>query len=148
MDEKQPRKAVITTTMSDGSIRTVEITDPRLVRRAPKKESCHDCHWVESVPGSTHKKCIHPDLKADASDPMAELMALFASVGRVPPVKGYCSAKSFGIELDDYGVKNGWASWPYQFDPIWVKGCNRFDDQRLYDIAEELGRKDDGIKDD
>jgi hypothetical protein len=27
------------------------------------------------------------------------------------------------IELDQHGVDNGWAMWPIDFDPIWVKKC-------------------------
>lgn len=27
------------------------------------------------------------------------------------------------IEIDLHGLKNGWANWPLEFDPIWIK-CN------------------------
>jgi hypothetical protein len=27
------------------------------------------------------------------------------------------------VKLNDHGIKNGWASWPMDFDPIWVEGC-------------------------
>ncbi len=27
------------------------------------------------------------------------------------------------IKLNPHGVKNGWANWPIDFDPIWVDEC-------------------------
>jgi hypothetical protein len=27
------------------------------------------------------------------------------------------------VKLNDHGIVNGWASWPIDFDPIWVDGC-------------------------
>ena len=27
------------------------------------------------------------------------------------------------VQLNDHGVKNGWASWPIDFDPIWIEKC-------------------------
>jgi hypothetical protein len=31
------------------------------------------------------------------------------------------------VELDKAGVANGWANWPLEFDPIWVKTCDGFE---------------------
>lgn len=33
------------------------------------------------------------------------------------------------VELNPHGVKNGWASWPLDFDPIWVEKCQCFRDK-------------------
>jgi hypothetical protein len=27
------------------------------------------------------------------------------------------------VKMDDHGIRNGWASWPIDFDPIWVENC-------------------------
>ena len=27
------------------------------------------------------------------------------------------------VSLNDHGVKNGWANWPLNFDPVWVEEC-------------------------
>lgn len=27
------------------------------------------------------------------------------------------------VDLDPHGVKNGWASWPLDFDPVWIRKC-------------------------
>ena len=35
-------------------------------------------------------------------------------------------AEKMGIKLDIVGVRNGWASWPYNFDPTWLNACNGF----------------------
>jgi len=28
------------------------------------------------------------------------------------------------VQLNPHGVKNGWATWPLDFDPIWVEKCS------------------------
>lgn len=28
------------------------------------------------------------------------------------------------VSLNPHGVLNGWAMWPFNFDPIWVDKCN------------------------
>jgi hypothetical protein len=33
------------------------------------------------------------------------------------------------IKLDPQGVKNGWANWPFDFDPVWVEKCDMFIDK-------------------
>jgi hypothetical protein len=27
------------------------------------------------------------------------------------------------VNLDPHGIKNGWANWPMDFDPVWVTDC-------------------------
>lgn len=34
--------------------------------------------------------------------------------------------KTIRVKLNPHGVKNGWAAWPYNFDPIWVDECSAF----------------------
>ena len=33
------------------------------------------------------------------------------------------------VELDEHGVENGWANWPLDFDPTWVKYCAFFNEE-------------------
>ena len=33
---------------------------------------------------------------------------------------------SVNVKLNPHGVRNGWCSWPINFDPIWVDECDGF----------------------
>jgi len=37
-----------------------------------------------------------------------------------------CRNLTAEVKLDSHGVKNGWAWWPLNFDPIWVNECKGF----------------------
>lgn len=28
------------------------------------------------------------------------------------------------VQVNDHGFNNGWASWPFNFDPIWIDSCD------------------------
>ena len=44
-----------------------------------------------------------------------------------------------GVSLDKHGVANGWAKWPFSFDPVWVNSCDKFEFSENYspDYLEE-----------
>jgi len=85
------------------------------------KPNCYKCKYRESVPGSAHSSCIHPANKRD--DPANEIMGMFASVGRVAPVKG---ETTLNVKGDPHGIKSGWFNFPYNFDPCWLEECDGF----------------------
>jgi len=31
------------------------------------------------------------------------------------------------VKLGEHGIMNGWANWPIEFDPIWIKECSGYD---------------------
>jgi len=37
-----------------------------------------------------------------------------------------CGNKNTHVKGDKHGIKNGWFSWPFNFDPIWLKECDGF----------------------
>ena len=87
---------------------------------------CYNCVHRGASPGSAHSSCNHPKVTAAKDDPLKNIMAIFASVGRVGPVV----AEEFldlGVVLDPHGVKNGWCNFPWDFDPIWIKSCEGFE---------------------
>jgi hypothetical protein len=47
------------------------------------------------------------------------MLLAFASV-----LKG--DSLPLGVELDGHGLMNGWANWPLEFDPIWIKKCEGY----------------------
>ena len=86
------------------------------------KPNCYDCKWRDEVPGDCHSCCKHPSLKAD---PVGNLMAIFASVGRVAPVSANSSA--LNVRGNPHGIRKGWFNFPWNFDPVWLENCDGFE---------------------
>lgn len=84
---------------------------------------CYKCKHRGEVPGSAHSRCRHPAFSGD-DDPLIEMMAIFSSVGRVPPMQ----AQREGIEVvgSEQGIRGGWFNHPWNFDPIWLLKCTGF----------------------
>ncbi len=89
-----------------------------------EKPSCYKCEYRGEVPGSAHSSCNHPDAGLEDADPMVKMMAIFASVGRVPPMMQ--NAEKMGVKGDPYGISRGWFNHPFNFDPTWLEECNGF----------------------
>lgn len=93
-----------------------------------KKQNCYNCKYRGMIPGDAHSCCKHPDLKGTTDDPIAGLMAMFASVGRTnPQINIKAISAKFQIEADPHGIKKGWFNWPWNFDPVWLENCNAFE---------------------
>lgn len=91
------------------------------------KKKCYDCKYRGSIPGDVHSCCKHPNLGNVTKDPLAGMMAIFASVGRVSPQMDiHAISKEFEIKANIHGIRNGWFNWPWNFDPIWLENCNAF----------------------
>lgn len=87
------------------------------------KSPCVNCIHRGPVPGDAHSCCNHPKVQLEKT-PESELLSILASVGRIGPNIDSKTAHTMGIKLNPYGVRNGWANWPCNFDPIWVEQCN------------------------
>lgn len=82
--------------------------------------ACYQCKHRGGVPGSVHSSCQHPLTKETRDNPLVALMGLMG--GGLPiPVKG------LDIEADLHGIRNGWFSWPVNFDSVWLTKCNGFE---------------------
>lgn len=66
---------------------------------------CYNCQHRRSVPGDAHSKCEHPK---------ATLISAITGINYM------------GVRLNPHGVRNGWALWPINFDPIWIDECKGF----------------------
>jgi len=89
------------------------------------KPDCYECKYRGSVPGSAHSYCKHPAFTDIMEDPMAQLLGTFASVRRVPPIRG--NSKDITVKGNPCGIKNGWFNHPFNFDPRWLEECNGFE---------------------
>jgi hypothetical protein len=87
------------------------------------KPNCYDCEWRGNVPGDAHSCCRHPKNKKILDDPLMSLMAIFASVQRVPSMD---TETGLNIKGNPHGIKHGWFNWPFNFDPVWLDECDGF----------------------
>jgi len=85
--------------------------------------NCYKCQFKGSVPGSAHSSCglIKAMLKGMPDDKIAS-MEVMLMLGQAK----LSSNDEDLIVLDPHGVKNGWADWPFDFDPVWVQKCEGF----------------------
>lgn len=37
-----------------------------------------------------------------------------------------CTSGTARVEVNNYGYSQGWAFWPFNFDPIWIESCSGF----------------------
>jgi hypothetical protein len=59
-------------------------------------------------------------------NPIAQLMGMFASVGRIAPIAIDPDTVEIKVKGDYHGIKNGWFNHPWNFDPVWLTECNGF----------------------
>ena len=77
------------------------------------QHNCYTCKYRGEVPGSAHSSC---NSTGDSS--IAMYVAMFIE-------KSGCNFEN--LRLNPHGVKNGWAFWPVDFDPVWVEHCNFYE---------------------
>lgn len=88
-----------------------------------EKPNCYQCKHRGEVPGSAHSRCSHPANGKSLADPLANIMAIFASVGRVPPIQ----TGGLAVRGNPDGIKKGWFNYPHNFDPVWLEECDGFE---------------------
>ena len=101
-----------------------------------ENQKCYSCKWRRDCVGSAHSRCTHPAVGAEGSDPLGELLAIFASVGRTEPVIAQAATK-LNIRGRAHGIAHGWFNWPWNFDPVWLENCDGFEDRNPADVTAE-----------
>jgi len=89
------------------------------------KPNCYECLYRRNLSGDVHSTCAHPKAKT-GSGPADEVFAIFARVGRMPPVVNSDGVKALNILGSPSGIRHGWFNWPYNFDPVWLESCDGF----------------------
>ena len=85
--------------------------------------NCYNCKFRGTVPGSAHSSCkVVRTLLGDAPEAKVLELEMFLLLGKAKLTDGDEDA----VKLNPHGVKNGWASWPFDFDPVWVEECKLF----------------------
>lgn len=89
-----------------------------------EKANCYECKYRGTLPGNCHSKCEHPACKQVANDnPMVGLMA---TLGGHRGGVGCVSPRELNIKASPHGIANGWFSFPFNFDPVWLENCDGF----------------------
>ena len=91
--------------------------------RSKMKPNCYGCKWRRNVVGSSHSSCNHPRNDEAKNNPLMQIMATFAGVGRIPPVE---IDTGLHIKGSQWGIDHGWFNWPFNFDPTWLEECGGF----------------------
>jgi hypothetical protein len=81
---------------------------------------CYKCIHRRPVYASHHSMCAIP-----------KNVSIYANYNEVHAYVAETVGEQYGIKLNPHGVKNGWAAWPWNFDPIWIVSCNRYTEDRF-----------------
>lgn len=88
--------------------------------------NCYECIHRGNVPGSTHSSCnVIKKIYAPEHATAVVEMGLVAGMGKLTT-----QDNKPAVDLDEHGVRKGWAAWPMDFDPIWVKSCIFFESNK------------------
>lgn len=97
------------------------------------RPDCYACQHRVGVPGDTHSECRHP--AATIVRGMAFMAAAMSApdeaeaVG-IETVEGPGGA-AIEISFQAHGVRSGWATWPLNFDPAWLRACSGFERKKV-----------------
>ena len=86
-----------------------------------KKPNCYNCKFRDTVPGSAHSSCTVLRREGAENDPTTIMLELQLTLGKAALVDE--TTQEPLVKLNEHGVKNGWAEWPLNFDPVWVERC-------------------------
>ena len=78
---------------------------------------CYSCKWRGQTDYSYHSKCNHPFVGGKN--------AIFAMGNTF----GMWDFNPLNIKLNSHGLKQGWASFPLDFDVIWLENCDGYEKQ-------------------
>lgn len=86
------------------------------------KSNCHECKHRRSIPGNTHISCHNPSFDSIWENPLSELLSMMGAPS---------SFKSSSIRVigNPVGIRGGWFSHPFNFDPTWLIECTGFEQQ-------------------
>lgn len=82
------------------------------------KNNCYTCQHRESALESDYSSCKHPWL---AGENAAVAQHMVMQCGRCKMING---EQELFVKIGEHGIMHGWANWPIEYDPIWVKECS------------------------
>lgn len=79
------------------------------------KPNCYECKHRRALAYSSHSQCAHPELDGKGH---VLAIACIMTEGQFLP---------FNLRGNTHGIRNGWFSWPIDFDPVWLESCTAFE---------------------
>ena len=98
-----------------------------------ERNDCYNCPARSKVPGSAHSLCQHPVANENMESLVSALM-----IGRRPEVK---IAGISCLTINEHGFNRGWASWPLNFDPVWIHCTLPITEEQGDDLIELIKSK-------
>lgn len=110
------------------------MTEGAQLEQPPVKPDCHKCkHRRRSMLGA-HSACAHPSSGLNQDDGLGGLMGVAQMmIGAVSPD----GIRALGITCRAHGLRNGWFSWPADFDPVWLVTCNGFEPKEGVNVQQQ-----------
>lgn len=87
--------------------------------QTPMSGACYGCLHHRPIAGNAHLSCRHP---ATAHAHQNALAAVISTMGNALPL----AVCGLDVVFEAYGIAQGWASWPYNFDPAWLVRCDGY----------------------
>jgi len=78
--------------------------------------NCHNCKFKRNIAGDSHIQCVHKEA--------------FVFIKNIISLNKPLSFP-LNIDINEIGIEKGYVIWPINFDPIWLKNCDGFDEQKL-----------------
>lgn len=94
------------------------------------RPDCYACRFRVAVPGDAHSECRHP-----AATLINGIGFLAHALSRENPKEDrdhimdapeHDGAPGMRVAFRAEGVRNGWCTWPLNFDPAWLTECTGF----------------------
>ena len=86
--------------------------------KCSEKLFCYDCKFRRNTEWSHHSRCANPLI--------GEIGQFIEIAYLIKGLRGP-AMKRMNISLNPHGIKNGWAFWPMDFDPVWLETCDAFE---------------------
>jgi len=116
--------------MTKADIHTTQLFQSysALRRTMMDRPDCYKCKHRASVPGDAHSRCMHPETQKQI-DILSDVLAIFASSGRIEPQINLAAARALKIKANLIGIRRGWFNWPWNFDPVWLIACDGWEEK-------------------
>lgn len=87
------------------------------------ESDCLTCRYRGTVPNSRHSSCKHPRVNDIIGDHDALQILLDRLVNNHVVANFYDDLQ---VEFDRAAIMEGYALFPFNFDPIWLKQCTGY----------------------
>ena len=84
--------------------------------------NCYECKYRGTVPGDAHSCCLHPEVDCGDGSVFDAIVTLVTNPQLIQD-----AADKLNIQADPHGVQSGWFMWPVNFDPVWLRNCDGFE---------------------